>query len=917
MSGGFFRGTSADQDTRFSNKQAKLLKTQKFSPELDHLVDMTKVKMDVIRPWIANRVTELLGFEDEVLINFIYGLLDGKDVNGKEVQIQLTGFMEKNTGKFMKELWTLLLSAQKNASGVPQQFLDAKEEETRKKKAEADRITHEIQKKKEKELRELEREKMKKMDGEIDVLRTTNSASDPISRRSQSRASSVHPDEEKEADGINGSRGNNRVSRSPHLVDHSPSSHRSTHSRSISRSFSNSRSYSGDGHKSRSISGSPQPRRRSNSPEREYRSPRRRSISPHRRHSPRRSRSPLRRRSPHSRHKSPSLVRRRLPSPLRRRSPSIIRRRSPSPVRRRSPSPIRRRSPSLVRRRSPPPLRRRSPSPPRHRSPVRRRPPIRRRSRTPSRHRSPSPLGQSLSPPRRRSLSPGRRRSPLPRSPRYRRRSPRQRNRSGSPYRSHSPAYRSRRSLSRDRDLRSNGVDNRRYRYDASERKMSPVRKTPEREEVDRSIHARKEPVSVSRRPPISLRSPQRDPDDQRKARQKMPTISPSPEMSRSPSVNSPRERRMSPSEDSLSESPVRQTRERLYHRDSPSPARQPRKHVSRHDNSVTSEEEETSHARDGGDNRTDSSRKRAKHSPPIDSRKRSPSRNLRQERCSLEKLDHRGSGEDWSHLNDTLLRKKDGEKKSEKASARTDPPRSPTKQKSPMLEEIEYGPGRPEGESYSLDRVRDEKRDSPIEELQRSHPRDGQKSDEKKHSRSSHSEGTDRVHKMEAVNKSMKKVDRKNRAIATGSESEENDKYRLEYMEKRKHKRMDRHEMNSEDDECHDSEIDERKEAKRRRKEEKRLRKEEKRRRREERHRRKEEKRAAKLKAKSMDTVTPPSDFEKNRNDGNDSDDEADLRRESHPCGADDTESEQKKLEIELRKKALESLRAKKGINN
>ena len=34
--------------------------------------------MDVIRPWIAMRATELLGFEDEVLINFIYGLLDSK-----------------------------------------------------------------------------------------------------------------------------------------------------------------------------------------------------------------------------------------------------------------------------------------------------------------------------------------------------------------------------------------------------------------------------------------------------------------------------------------------------------------------------------------------------------------------------------------------------------------------------------------------------------------------------------------------------------------------------------------------------------------------------------------------------------------------------------------------------------------------
>lgn len=54
-------------------------------------------------------------------------------MNGKEIQISLTGFMEKNTGKFMKELWTLLLSAQNNSSGVPQQFLDAREADTKKK----------------------------------------------------------------------------------------------------------------------------------------------------------------------------------------------------------------------------------------------------------------------------------------------------------------------------------------------------------------------------------------------------------------------------------------------------------------------------------------------------------------------------------------------------------------------------------------------------------------------------------------------------------------------------------------------------------------------------------------------------------------------------------------------------------------
>lgn len=55
-------------------------------------------------------------------------------VDGKQVQISLTGFMERNTGKFMKELWSLLISAEQNLSGVPQQFLDEKEEETKKKK---------------------------------------------------------------------------------------------------------------------------------------------------------------------------------------------------------------------------------------------------------------------------------------------------------------------------------------------------------------------------------------------------------------------------------------------------------------------------------------------------------------------------------------------------------------------------------------------------------------------------------------------------------------------------------------------------------------------------------------------------------------------------------------------------------------
>ncbi|TQD76099.1 hypothetical protein C1H46_038367 [Malus baccata] len=217
MSGGFFRGTSADQDTRFSNKQAKLMKSQKFAPELEHLVDITKVSMDVMRPWIANRVTELLGFEDEVLINFIYGLLEGKVVNGKEIQISLTGFMEKNTVKFMKELWTLLISAQNNASGVPQQFLDAKQEEARKKKEEADRFASEIQRKKEKE-RIDQQEILKKMEEGADK-KANSAALEPSTKHMSPRDSNDRYEDERGAEKRIGVKArNNKLIASPAKV---------------------------------------------------------------------------------------------------------------------------------------------------------------------------------------------------------------------------------------------------------------------------------------------------------------------------------------------------------------------------------------------------------------------------------------------------------------------------------------------------------------------------------------------------------------------------------------------------------------------------------------------------------------------------------------------------------------------------
>ncbi|MCO5608059.1 hypothetical protein L7F22_062264 [Adiantum nelumboides] len=105
---------------------------------------------------------------------------------------------------------------------------------------------------------------------------------------------------------------------------------------------------------------------------------------------------------------------------------------------------------------------------------------------------------------------------------------------------------------------------------------------------------------------------------------------------------------------------------------------------------------------------------------------------------------------------------------------------------------------------------------------------------------------------------------------------------------------------------------LDDRKASKRRRKEERRLRKEEKRRKREEKHKRKEERRANKASSKGITSVTPPPDFDKRslRSDDVDSVDEGKGHYDI------DTEVEQRKLENELRRKALDSIKAKKVVS-
>ncbi|KAL7113907.1 hypothetical protein ACP275_04G088200 [Erythranthe tilingii] len=141
-------------------------------------------------------------------------------------------------------------------------------------------------------------------------------------------------------------------------------------------------------------------------------------------------------------------------------------------------------------------------------------------------------------------------------------------------------------------------------------------------------------------------------------------------------------------------------------------------------------------------------------------------------------------------------------------------------------------------------------------------------------------------------------------------SSSKETGEHGVKTKEKRKHKKSGRQEVESDDYSSNDSYGD-KKDSKRRRKEEKKLKKEEKRRRRGERHRRRDERHAEKLKLKSGDAGSLSSVLAQDQ-----SEDES-VRRDSRANNIQETEFEQKKLEIELREKALESLRAKKGFGN
>jgi len=109
-----------------------------YAEGLEKKVDLRRINLDALKPWIADRIARLVTEEDactvppDVAIDFCYKQLSLKNIllNGHEMQQNISTLIQvKPAQLYMSELWPLLLSAQNSPMGIPVAMVEAKKRE--------------------------------------------------------------------------------------------------------------------------------------------------------------------------------------------------------------------------------------------------------------------------------------------------------------------------------------------------------------------------------------------------------------------------------------------------------------------------------------------------------------------------------------------------------------------------------------------------------------------------------------------------------------------------------------------------------------------------------------------------------------------------------------------------------------------
>lgn len=94
-----FRGVSLEQDGRWSKSDEKLLqqmtKEGKFPAIFDTKITLKRINMAVINRWIQQRVLQLTGVDDDIIVNTIVNILQTPDISPKRMQISVSAFLPR------------------------------------------------------------------------------------------------------------------------------------------------------------------------------------------------------------------------------------------------------------------------------------------------------------------------------------------------------------------------------------------------------------------------------------------------------------------------------------------------------------------------------------------------------------------------------------------------------------------------------------------------------------------------------------------------------------------------------------------------------------------------------------------------------------------------------------------------------
>ena len=146
-----FRGSASIDTGRYKHQQQKQRTkfTQKYHFPTDPFgtkIDMRKIKFKAMHSWIKNEISEILGFEDEVVHGLIINLFESPNggtggdhlrhyqPDPREITLSITGFLDADALPFMTRLWRHLIAAQESNIGIDPQILAKAAQRSKKKK---------------------------------------------------------------------------------------------------------------------------------------------------------------------------------------------------------------------------------------------------------------------------------------------------------------------------------------------------------------------------------------------------------------------------------------------------------------------------------------------------------------------------------------------------------------------------------------------------------------------------------------------------------------------------------------------------------------------------------------------------------------------------------------------------------------